>query len=117
MAFDLYPRNKKLKPISFGALRWPVIMGEVGLVIGWRNYPDSLGWSVIPDDRGLSPDCNDGFYVRAEDARAISRCCETLISQDEFLKSEGREGLGDGLIEMAQKLRPFAHQSGGFWIK
>jgi len=133
MGMHLRPRNKKAETFYMGAFSWGwMLRSGVGLCIGASRCPlwAEGGSMSIHDDEGRDPFCNDGYYVTADEARAMSHAAMGLANRETTLwgwweampadtrpTERGAELVRRDFIEKAERFSQWAYQSHGFWIR
>ena len=121
MSYDFNPRDKSVENFSINEFgyEWLIDHG-MGAILDCGNLPDDLcHWcSELAINAGRSPLNNEGYYVTAEEARAISlwargtaNHCE--ITEDHRALTEENPVFG---ISRLRRLAEFCERSRGFWI-
>jgi hypothetical protein len=89
MGYDLIPRNKNLDVLSFGAFTFPVMLDMgIGLVIDTAPATKPGTFSYTPDKKNRCPMYNEGFYVTAKKAKAMSCVAKGLVKTLRFINEE-----------------------------
>jgi hypothetical protein len=90
MGYDLVPKNKAVKGISFGAFWWPIMLQETGMgyVLGYGAGRTPASYVYIPDKRGASPVSNDGYSVSSKEASMMAAIARGFVSVNRFIQKE-----------------------------
>ena len=128
MSYDLIPRNKKVKGLSFGAFTWPILLQDTGIchVIGYGQglRPASYVYQVGNGNIG-SPCSNDGYKVTASEARMMATVARGFVKVHTFNRKEWDELRNKEMynipwhtnrIKLVDNFADFAENSGGFKI-
>lgn len=135
MGYSLYPRNKKLESMKFGAFSWSWMLDAgVGLPAGHMKGREPASFRYAPDKKGRCIMYNDGFRVDAFTAKAMAASARTVASayrainrEWDELTPERREsqqrmpdiyrlGVREDFIEKAEKFAEWAEKSQGFGV-
>lgn len=80
MGYDLYAKNKDAGEFHFGAFSWPWLLDAgVGLAIGQGPGFSPASYFYQPDRKGRDPMSNDGFHVKAADAKLMARLARVVV--------------------------------------
>lgn len=139
MSFDLYPRNKKIKEIRMGWFTWSMFLQETGMgyVLGYGKSRAPGGYVYQLGNHG-SPVSNDGYIVRADEARAMAMVVRGFVSVQRYVNEEWEQipeedrdrqkNLTNGIsrvyrdtwaeerLQQLEKFADFAEKSSGFKI-
>jgi homoserine acetyltransferase len=134
MGYDLIPRNKKIDSICIGAFSWPIMLDMgVGAVIKTGAAMNPASYSFVRDKKGRDPNKNDGFYVTAEEARAMGMVAEGLWHIKTFINKEWdklteeekeqykkfdfyKQETNEKFLNLLKRFAEFAYNSQGFGI-
>lgn len=136
MGYDLYPRNKNLKPISFGVFTWPSMLHETGM-----DYVLNCGRSIYEgryiyqkkNNKDGSPLSNDSFPVSSFEAKCMAKVALGYVfvyeeinrqwkdleeeERDEIYRSKSKiRSVDENFLLKLKAFAEFAQNSKGFRI-